>query len=194
MVRSVTRTTRRCRACRTSSSARTARRRRNGCNGCERVPARRQSSDRWPPPNAISAISAFPIACMARRSERTWPLSGLPLLIDEDEWAEISAGIVQRGVVVRGAARRCLRRRNLVADGVLPGGGGRRQQGISATDGRRPAARRTLDASLCRRYRPRSRRTLVGSERSRAGAVRRGLRAGKPARDVARLSARPTRR
>ena len=31
-------------------------------------------------------------------ADRTWPLSHLPLLIDEAEWRQLSEGIVQRGV------------------------------------------------------------------------------------------------
>ena len=119
--------------------------------------------------------------------ERTWPLSGLPLLIDEDEWADISASIVQRASLFEALLARRLWRRLSGRRRHPAGGGRRRQQGLPAADGRREAAGRTLDASLCRRYRPRSGRTLVGAERPRAGAVRRGLRAGKPAGDVARL-------
>ncbi|TGR36095.1 hypothetical protein EN841_35340, partial [Mesorhizobium sp. M8A.F.Ca.ET.198.01.1.1] len=32
----------------------------------------------------------------AGANEREWPLAYVPLLIDEKEWAEISAGLVQR--------------------------------------------------------------------------------------------------
>ncbi len=52
--------------------------------------------------------------------ERTWPLSGLPLLIDEDEWAEISASIVQRASLFEALLGDVYGDAFLVADGVLP--------------------------------------------------------------------------
>ena len=67
--------------------------------------------------------------------------------------------------------------------------GGRdcRQQRISARGLRRQTARRPLSSLLRRRCRPRPGRALVGAERPHAGAVGRGLRAGKPPGAVARL-------
>lgn len=52
--------------------------------------------------------------------ERTWPLSGLPLLIDEDEWAEISAGIVQRASLFEALLKDVYGDAFLVSDRVLP--------------------------------------------------------------------------
>ena len=49
------------------------------------------------------------------------------------------------------------------------------------------AAGRALPPPLCRRCRPRARRPLVGARRPHAGAVGRGLCAGKPPGAVARL-------
>jgi uncharacterized circularly permuted ATP-grasp superfamily protein/uncharacterized alpha-E superfamily protein len=52
--------------------------------------------------------------------ERTWPLSGLPLLIDEDEWADISASIVQRASLFEALLGDVYGDAFLVADGILP--------------------------------------------------------------------------
>ena len=52
--------------------------------------------------------------------ERTWPLSGLPLLIDEDEWADISASIVQRASLFEALLRDVYGEAFLVSDGVIP--------------------------------------------------------------------------
>ena len=52
--------------------------------------------------------------------ERTWPLSGLPLLIDEDEWAEISASIVQRASLFEALLRDVYGEAFLIADGIIP--------------------------------------------------------------------------
>ena len=67
--------------------------------------------------------------------------------------------------------------------------GGRhcRQHRISALGLRHQAAGRPLSQPVCRRCRPRARRALVGAGRPHPGAVRRRLRAGKPAGAVARL-------
>src|SRR4029450_938353 len=55
--------------------------------------------------------------------ERTWPLGGLPLLIDEDEWADISASIVQRASLFEALLRDVYGEAYLVADGILPAAG-----------------------------------------------------------------------
>jgi uncharacterized circularly permuted ATP-grasp superfamily protein/uncharacterized alpha-E superfamily protein len=52
--------------------------------------------------------------------ERAWPLSGLPLLIDQDEWADISASIVQRASLFEAVLKDIYGDAFLVADGVLP--------------------------------------------------------------------------
>ena len=62
-----------------------------------------------------------------------------------------------------------------------------RQQRISARGVRRQAAGRPLPQPLCRRCRPRPRRPLVGARRPHAGAIGRGLCAGKSPGAVARL-------
>ena len=68
-----------------------------------------------------------------------------------------------------------------------PRGGDRRQHRISAPGLRHQAAGRAISQPLCRRCRPRARRALVGAGRPHPGALRRRLRAGKPAGAVARL-------
>lgn len=52
--------------------------------------------------------------------ERTWPLSGLPLLIEESDWAEISASIVQRASLLEALLADIYGPAYLVSDGVLP--------------------------------------------------------------------------
>lgn len=52
--------------------------------------------------------------------ERSWPLTGLPLLIEENDWAEISAGIAQRATLFEAMLGDIYGAGRLVADGVLP--------------------------------------------------------------------------
>lgn len=52
--------------------------------------------------------------------ERTWPLSGLPLLIEESDWAEISASIVQRASLLEALLADIYGPAYLVSDGVIP--------------------------------------------------------------------------
>ena len=82
---------------------------------------------------------------------------------------------------------RSLRRRKAGGRGRDPRRRDCRQQRISARGVRHQAAGRPLSQHLCRRCRPRTRRALVGARRSHAGAVGRGLRAGKSPGAVARL-------
>jgi uncharacterized circularly permuted ATP-grasp superfamily protein/uncharacterized alpha-E superfamily protein len=52
--------------------------------------------------------------------ERTWPMSRLPLLIEDDEWSEIAAGVTQRARVIEAMLADVYGQSNLVKDGVLP--------------------------------------------------------------------------
>ncbi len=52
--------------------------------------------------------------------ERTWPMSRLPLLIEEEEWAAIAAGVTQRARVVEALLADVYGEGRLVKDGVLP--------------------------------------------------------------------------
>ncbi|HWV43318.1 circularly permuted type 2 ATP-grasp protein [Pseudorhodoplanes sp.] len=52
--------------------------------------------------------------------ERTWPLSRLPLLIEEEEWATIAAGVTQRARVIEALLADVYGEGRLVKDGVLP--------------------------------------------------------------------------
>lgn len=52
--------------------------------------------------------------------ERAWPLSALPLLIGEDEWADISEGIVQRASLLEALLADVYGGGFLVTDGILP--------------------------------------------------------------------------
>ncbi|MEW6643238.1 MAG: circularly permuted type 2 ATP-grasp protein [Pseudomonadota bacterium] len=52
--------------------------------------------------------------------ERIWPVSSLPLVIDENDWQTISAGIVQRAAMFEALLADVYGPAKLVADGVLP--------------------------------------------------------------------------
>jgi uncharacterized circularly permuted ATP-grasp superfamily protein/uncharacterized alpha-E superfamily protein len=52
--------------------------------------------------------------------ERTWPMSRLPLLIEEEEWNAIAAGVTQRARVIEAMLADVYGQGRLVADGVLP--------------------------------------------------------------------------
>lgn len=52
--------------------------------------------------------------------ERAWPLSGLPLLIGEAEWAKISTSIIQRASLLEALLADIYGQASLVSDGILP--------------------------------------------------------------------------
>ena len=52
--------------------------------------------------------------------ERSWPLTGLPLLIEESDWNQISAGIVQRAELFEAMLGDVYGSGRLVTEGVLP--------------------------------------------------------------------------
>src|ERR1700752_359153 len=53
-------------------------------------------------------------------AERLWPLSHLPLLIDESEWRQLSAGITQRAQLLELVLRDIYGEGRLGADGAIP--------------------------------------------------------------------------
>src|ERR1700722_2241474 len=53
-------------------------------------------------------------------AERSWPLSHLPLLIDETEWQQLTAGIVQRAQLLEMVLADLYGEGRLVADGAIP--------------------------------------------------------------------------
>src|ERR1700761_8054697 len=53
-------------------------------------------------------------------ADRTWPLSHLPLLIDEAEWRQLTAGIVQRGQLLEMVLGDLYGEGRLIADGAIP--------------------------------------------------------------------------
>ena len=53
-------------------------------------------------------------------AERDWPLSHMPVLIDEDEWAGIEAGLVERANLLEAVVADLYGENRLVADGHLP--------------------------------------------------------------------------
>jgi hypothetical protein len=65
-------------------------------------------------------------------ADRLWPLSHLPLLIDEADWQQLTAGIAQRARTARTGAARPLWRGPAGRRRRDAGGGDRRQQRISA--------------------------------------------------------------
>ncbi len=52
--------------------------------------------------------------------ERTWPMSRLPLLIEDEEWSAIAAGVTQRARVIEKMLADVYGEGRLVKDGVLP--------------------------------------------------------------------------
>lgn len=54
--------------------------------------------------------------------EREWPLAHVPLLVDESEWAGISAGLVQRAGLFEAICADIYGDNRLVAEGLLPPG------------------------------------------------------------------------
>src|ERR1700733_14796913 len=53
-------------------------------------------------------------------AERQWSLSHLPLLIDEAEWAQLTAGIVQRAELLEHVLRDLYGEARLIAEGAVP--------------------------------------------------------------------------
>lgn len=53
-------------------------------------------------------------------SEREWPLSAIPLLIDEDEWHSIGASLIQRADILEKVVADIYGDNTLVRDGYLP--------------------------------------------------------------------------
>jgi uncharacterized circularly permuted ATP-grasp superfamily protein/uncharacterized alpha-E superfamily protein len=54
--------------------------------------------------------------------EREWPLAHVPLLVDEAEWASISAGLIERAELFEAVCADIHGENRLVADGLLPPG------------------------------------------------------------------------
>jgi uncharacterized circularly permuted ATP-grasp superfamily protein/uncharacterized alpha-E superfamily protein len=52
--------------------------------------------------------------------ERAWPMSRLPLLIEESDWKEIVAGVTQRAALVEALLADVYGARTLVGDGIIP--------------------------------------------------------------------------
>src|ERR1700755_2025214 len=53
-------------------------------------------------------------------ADRSWPLSHLPLLIDEAEWQQLTAGIVQRAQLLEMVLGDLYGEGRLIADGAVP--------------------------------------------------------------------------
>lgn len=53
-------------------------------------------------------------------SERSWPLSHIPVLIDEKEWAHVSQGLVQRAELLEKVVADIYGENRLVREGLLP--------------------------------------------------------------------------
>jgi uncharacterized circularly permuted ATP-grasp superfamily protein/uncharacterized alpha-E superfamily protein len=53
-------------------------------------------------------------------SERNWPLSHIPILIEEQEWKEISRGLIQRADLLETIVQDLYGTNNLVANGHIP--------------------------------------------------------------------------
>src|ERR1700732_2654421 len=55
-----------------------------------------------------------------KTADRTWPLSHLPLLIDEAEWRQLTEGIVQRAQLLEMVLTDLYGEGRLIADGAIP--------------------------------------------------------------------------
>ena len=53
-------------------------------------------------------------------SEKSWPIGHLPLLIEADDWREISAGVVQRAELLERVLQDIYGEGRLIADGAIP--------------------------------------------------------------------------
>src|SRR4051812_41651482 len=56
----------------------------------------------------------------AAGKERAWPLAHVPLIIDEDDWSQITHGLVQRAELLEKVVADIYGDNHLVARGVLP--------------------------------------------------------------------------
>ena len=65
-------------------------------------------------------ISGVSYRAYGETSERDWPLSHLPLLISEREWADIAAGVEQRARLLEAVLGNVYGSGDLVSQGVLP--------------------------------------------------------------------------
>ena len=120
-------------------------------------------------------------------ADRLWPLSHLPLIIDEADWQQLTTGIAQRAQLFEMVLRDLYGEGRLVTDGAVPAAAiAGSNEYLRAVCGVKPPGGRYL-AFLCGRCRPRPRWALVGAERPHAGAVGCRLRAGKSPGAVARL-------
>ena len=173
----------------TNISARTARRARSGPGSSTPLPtlAPADIERRFGSADRHLREAGVTYRAPGETADRLWPLSHLPLMIDEADWQQLTAGIAQRARTARAGAGRSLWRGTAGGRGRDPRRGDCRQQRISARGVRHQTAGRPLSQHLCRRCRPRARRALVGAGRPHPGAVGRGLCAGKSAGAVARL-------
>ena len=119
-------------------------------------------------------------------SERTWPLSHLPLLIEAREWQEIAEGIEQRAGLLEAIAADIYGPGRLIADGDLPAAAvtGSTEFLHSLHHASRPAANICIFTPPISAAGPWA---LVGSGRPHAGAFGHGLCLGEQACHVPRL-------
>ena len=104
-------------------------------------------------------------------ADRLWPLSHLPLLIDDADWRQLTAGIAQRAQLFEMVLADIYGEGRLVADGAIPAAAiAGSSEYLRAVCGVKPPGGRYLHL-LCRRCRPRARRTLVGAWRPHASPV-----------------------
>ena len=131
------------------------------------------------------AFSANPM--QAQRTERAWSLDAVPLILPQQEWRALEAGLDAARPTVERPPRRSLWAAT-AADGRQPSGPvGLRQSAILAALPQYRGPGRQLSAFLRRRSRPLAGRPLVGADRPLPVARRWGLRARKPCRHVAWL-------
>ncbi len=88
--------------------------------------------------------------------ESSWPLSHVPLVIPHDDWATISAGLVQRAELLDRVLSDVYGPADLVRDGALPAAVVAGEPGLPAADGRPRDTGREASAGLRGRSRARA--------------------------------------
>src|SRR5580693_7525188 len=53
-------------------------------------------------------------------NERTWPINPVPLILGQDDWSRIAAGVEQRAMLMEALLGDIYGEANLVAEGALP--------------------------------------------------------------------------
>jgi len=74
---------------------------------------------------AVLSVCPLAMGCVTYRApgdsaDRIWPLSHLPLIIDDADWRQLTAGIVQRATLLELVLRDLYGEGRLVKEGAIP--------------------------------------------------------------------------